>query len=339
MHTYLIEMLECPACHGRLEWNMIEKHENRIETAEATCKACAAIYPVHEGIGLFLTPRSQRNDLWGQVDSGLIQYLREHPEVERQLMDVPLDTLVPADQLFRALVFEERGNYVEARTAAAAANKGLYTPAYINCRDKQLDYVLDWLSATKGPIIDLASGACYLVQELARRLNCPIVATDFSPKVLRADRKRLQSAGLYDQVSLLAFDARHTPFKDGAVATLTTHLGLPNIEEPGNLLGELRRIVNGVFLAISHFFPEDDEANTKVIHDAGLEALLYRRSALEQFIAAGWNVEVTNDCAGEAQPTPPGVVLNGARIDGLPVADTTLEWCVLLATNTQAQSK
>jgi hypothetical protein len=230
-------------------------------------------------------------------------------------------------------VLEEEGKFQEAKIAEEVANQGLYTPAYIKCRNSQLDYVVDYLSATDGPIVDLASGRDYLVEQLVRRLKRPTVVTDFSPRVLRGDRKQLKSFGLYDPVSLLAFDARHTPFTDGAVTTLTTNLGLPNIAEPGNLLVELRRIVNGVFLAISHFYPEEDEANANVIREAGLEMLLYRRTALNHFTAAGWNIEVKNLCVGEANPTPPSVLLEGTRIDGLPVADTKLEWCVLLGTS------
>jgi hypothetical protein len=228
---------------------------------------------------------------------------------------------------------------MEAQIAAASAHMGLYTPEYINCQEKQLDYMVDWLSTIEGPIVDLASGIGYLVEKLVRKLKNPIVATDFSPRVLRRDREWLKSFGLYDHVSLLAFDARRTPFKDGAVATLTTNLGLPNIEDPGNLLKELQRIVAGTFLAISFFFPEEDEANAKVIHEANLDPLLYRRTALQHFAEAGWNVEVKNSCVGEAHPTPPSVVLDGARIDGLPVANTNLEWCVFLATRNLSDSK
>ena len=339
MHTYLIEMLECPACHGRLNWDITEQTEDRIETAEAHCNACNAVYPVRDGIGLFLTPQLQRNDLWEQVDSGLMQHLREHPEIERQLMDVPLDTLAPTDQFFRASVLAEQGNFIEAQIAADLADKGLYTAELIKCRNSQLDYVVEWLSTTEGPIVDLASGLGYLVEKVVRELKRPIVAADFSPSVLRKDRKWLENFGLYNYVSLLAFDARCTPFKDGAITTLTTNVGLPNIQEPGNLLVELRRIVAGVFLAISQFYPEDDEANAKVIHQAKLDPLLYRRTALQHFAEAGWNVEVKNTCVGEAHPTPPSVLLDGARADGLPVADTHLEWCVLLATRNLSNSK
>lgn len=333
MHDYLIEMLECPACHGELAWIIAERHADRVETAEARCAVCDAVYPVREGIGLFLTPDLPREDLWEQVDSQLIQHLREHPEVERQLMDVPLETLAPADQLFRGMILEERGEYAEAKAAEDWANAGLYTPEYLTGWDSQVNYVLECLSASDGPIIDLASGRCYLVEQLARRLDQPIVATDFSPRVLRRDRQWLESLGLglYDRVSLLAFDARRTPFKDGAVGALTTNVGLPNIEQPGDLLQELRRVVAGTFLAIHHFYPEDDEANATAIREVGLAALLFRRSALECFAEAGWQVEVANECAVKARPTPTGVVLEGVGVDAFPVAETALEWCVLVA--------
>lgn len=339
MHTYLIELLECPACHGKLDWNITEQNADRIETAEARCQACSATYPVREDIGMFLTPALRRNDLWEEVDSGLIRHLRGHPELEHRLMDVPWDTLAPADQFFRALVLEERGDFLEAQIVEASANQGLYTPEYLNCQNMQLDYVVESLAAREGPIVDLASGRGYLVEKLVRKFRRPIVASDFSPRILRRNRKWLKRFGWYDHVSLLAFDARCTPFKDGAITTLTTYLGLPNIEEPGNLLMELRRIVAGDFLAVSQFFPEEDEINAKVIHEAKLDALLYRRTALQHFAEAGWDVEVRNAHTGIAHPTPPGVVMEGIGIDGLPVAETKLEWCVLLATRSLSKPK
>jgi len=331
MHTYLIDMLECPVCHGELKWTIGERSEKRIMTAKATCQGCAASYSVRDGIGLFLTPDLSRNDLWERMDSGLVRYLREQPALERQLLETPLEKLNPADQFFRGLVLEARGNYREARTAEETANRGLYTPEYLVCWISQFDYVIAQLAATAGPIVDLASGRCYLVETLANRLQRPVVVTDFSPTVLRHNRRRLENSGVYDAVSLLALDARHTPFKTGSVATLTTNLGLPNIEAPGALLTELRRIVNGVFLAISHFYAESDEANAAAIRAAQLDTLLYKRAALQQYRAAGWDVEVKNARIGAAQPTPHSEVLEGVSIDGLPVAATNLEWCVLRA--------
>jgi uncharacterized protein YbaR (Trm112 family) len=335
MHTYLIGMLACPVCHSELDWTITEQSEDRVEQAEARCAGCPATYPVRDGIGLFLTPDLPRNDLWAQVDSQLTLHLREHPEIDRQLMDGPLEELSPTDQHFRALVLEERGDWAGAQAAEDLANKNLYTPEYMSGWDSQTEYLLDVVSGMAeidGPVVDLASGRCYLVEKLAKRLERPILATDFSPSVLRRDQKYLQFLGLYDRVSLLAFDARRTPFKDGVIPVLTTNVGLPNVEEPGRLLEELRRVVSGALLAITHFFPEDDEPNRQVIRGAGLEPLLYRQSALDQFVQAGWDVEVKNARLCAARPTPPSDIIEGARADGLPVADTTLEWCVLQAT-------
>jgi uncharacterized protein YbaR (Trm112 family) len=326
-----MDMLQCPVCHDALDWQIDQRSNGHIEQAEAHCPGCAASYPVRDGIGVFLTPDLPRNDLWEQVESQLTIYLREHPQLERQLMGDPLEDLSPTDQHFRALVLEERGNFREAREAEHLSNRGLYTPAYMACWNSQLEYTLDSVSALDGPVVDLASGRCYLVEKIASQLQRPVVASDFSPNVLRRDRKLFQFLGLDDLVSLLAFDARRTPFRDGSVGIMTTNLGLPNIEDPGRLLHELYRVVDGTLLAISHFFPMDDEPNREVLQAFGLDALLHREAALERFSSAGWEVALENRCIAEALPTPESDLLEGARADGLPVAPTELEWCVIRA--------
>ena len=69
-----------------------------------------------------------------------------------------------------------------------------------------------------------------------------------------------------------------------------------------------------------------------------MDKLLYRRAALEAFATAGWEVAAENACIGKAEPTPDDVVLEGARVYGLPVAETELEWCVLVANALQVMS-
>jgi hypothetical protein len=260
-----------------------------------------------------------------------MKYLRFHPELYDQLMTVPLETLSPADQFFRGMMLEELGKFVEAREAHNTAMRGLYTSDYLDCFQSQVDYVINELASGEDPIVDLASGRCYLVEQLAAKLNRPLAATDFSLRVLKQDRKRLEFEGLYNRVSLLGFDARHTPFKDNAIKTLTTNLGLPNIAEPGTLLKDLRRVVKGSFFAISHFFPEDDKRNEEEIRKLKLETFMYRQTALEKFSRAHWQVKIKNVCTGRALPTPPSVIIDGLRNDALPVNETELEWCTLVA--------
>ena len=331
MQKYLIELLECPLCHENLNWKIIELNGDRIEEAEIICNSCDTSYLVHEGIGVFLTPDLLQNDLWAQTDSELIKYLKSNPDIERELMNTAINKLAPADQFFRAMVLEENGFYIEAKEVEKLATSGLYTNQYQSCWQNQIDYILTKLSENKAPVLDIASGRGYLIEKMVRQLNCPVIGSDFSVKVLQRNLRYLKSAGLYNQVSLLAFDARRTPFKNGIIGHLTTNLGLPNIEHPGSLLEELHRIVSGDFLAITHFFPEEDEINAKVIYEAGLDQLLYRKTAMKQFSDAGWNVNIRNICKGIAQPTPEGKIFKGTRIDGLPVTETILEWCVVEA--------
>lgn len=330
MHTYLIEMLACPVCHGKLAWHIANRTKDRIEAGEARCTACDAAYPIRDGIGVFLTPEQQHEGMW-EEESRLIRYVHEHPEIERQLLEAPLDALNPADQLFRSQVLEERGAFAEAKTAAERAREGLYTSASRVCQERNFQQVIEQLSSGEGPIIDLASGRCYLVEELLRRLARPVVATDLDLPVLMRDRRYLEYWGLYDRASLLAFDARHTPFRDGAISTLTTFVGLPNIQEPSDLLHGLRRAVSGQFVAIMLFFSPEDNVHAPVIRDAGLETLLFRDAALDAFAAARWQVELIEACIARALPTPRGVLLEGFQVDGFPLAETMEELCVLVA--------
>ncbi|MBA7499142.1 2-methoxy-6-polyprenyl-1,4-benzoquinol methylase, mitochondrial [subsurface metagenome] len=331
MQEFLIEMLECPFCHGELNWKITQHQGDRIEEAEVNCKKCGSTYPIKEGIGLFLTSDLPRNDLWEQLDSQLVQYLRENPQIESKLMDTPLNTLNPADQFFRAQILEERGEFAQAKAIANLAYSKLYAPEYLKCNNAQINYLIAQLSIFKGPIIDLASGRGDLAELLVRKLKQPIVFTDFSPQILRRNRRWLEFFSLYERVSLLAFDARRSPFKDGAIKMMTTNLGLINIEEPDNLLSELRRVVSGKFFAISHFYQVDDEINAEAIKKLGVDQFLFRNSALESFYSAGWQVKMENMMIGKAWPTPKGEVIEGAGIDAFPVTETKLEWGVLAA--------
>jgi len=166
------------------------------------------------------------------------------------------------------------------------------------------------------------------VEQLLQTTAALIIVTDFSSRVLRRDRQRLKETDWYDRVSFLAFDARQMPFKDGAVKWMTTNLGLPNIQNPARLFEEVRRVISGKFLAISQFFPEND-GNEEAILAVKLEEQLYRKLAFSKMKEAGLQVQIASRCQGRAKPTPPGKILEGAVVDGLPKVETEIEWCVL----------
>jgi len=329
MHKFLIDLLVCPICHHDLDWKIEKEDDIHLTAGKAACRECKAVYPLWDGIGIFLTPDLPREDLWRQAGSRLVRYLREHPDIERRLMATPLEMLSPTDQFFRGEILEARQEFAKAKLVHDIAMRNLYHTEYLSCWQSQVEHVIQELVNTSGPVIDLASGKGYLAVEIALRTGRLVVPTDFSPTVLRRNRAWLKVFGLGDQVSLLAFDARRAPFRNGAIEMLTTNLGLPNIQNPGELMKELRRIVSGRFLAISIFYPPDDEDNASKLREAGLGDLLFRQPAINTFNSAGWEVALDNLKHGKALPTPPSRLLEGARIDAFPVTETVLEWCVL----------
>jgi uncharacterized protein YbaR (Trm112 family) len=331
----LLDLLQCPACGGILDWRPTSEQDERIVEATARCSGCGAGYAVEHGVALLLPPGSPELDGWQEAQNWLDALLDERPEVGRALLDPDPSELAPADLLFRAFLLEERGDFGAAREAAVLADAGLYTEETRACRDRRLDALVAAIGGDGGPVVDLASGRGALVERLAARLDRTIVATDISPRVLLRTGRALEEVGLGGRVSLLACDARRTPFRDGGVATLTTNVGLGNVRDPGPLLAELRRIVSGRFLGVTTFYPPDDGENAAAIRDLGLERLLYRDALLAELAAAGWTVEVVSSCRAPAEPTPMGVVVEGAGIDALPVAATELEWALLVATPRQ----
>ncbi|MCK5827871.1 methyltransferase domain-containing protein [Candidatus Bipolaricaulota bacterium] len=332
MYSYLMEMLECPACHGALSWDVSHQQGDRIVEAVARCGSCEAEYPIREGIGVFLTPDLPRNDLWEEGERFVAQMISDYPEIEAQLMGVPLSELGPADRFICGMVHEECEQWDQAQLAFDSARLGLYTDEYNACQQSQITYLLEEVADEKGPIVDLASGRCALVKKLIEGTERPIVATDFSLRVLRRNRAWLTHHNLYDRLSLLAFDARRTPFRDHSIDTMTTFVGLPNIEQPGSLLKELWRVVSGRFLAISQFYPATDAVNLAALREYGLEDSMLLEPALNDFRGAGWDVSIRNLQRGLARPTPRSALIPDQGIDGLPIAETTLDWCVLEAT-------
>jgi hypothetical protein len=246
-------------------------------------------------------------------------------------METPLEALNPTDLLVRSFVHEERNEFVPAKAARDRAEAGLYPSAFLSAWRDQVRFVREQLSVRPGTVFDLATGIGSLLEQVLPGTTQQFVGTDVSPRVLLGDQRRFDRLGLGSRLSFLAFDARHPPFKNRSVGTLTTNVGLANIEEPGDLLKELRRIVSGQFLAVTLFYPNDGGPNSEMIRRLNLEPLMYRDSALRLFEAAGFRVQLCNSKSVEARPTPTGEIMSEVQPDRLPVVETRVELCTLVA--------
>lgn len=322
MLDFLLEILQCPSCAGVLSWGIDERSANRIHQGKATCTLCGAVYPVRDDIAIFLTSDLPIEDYWQQADDRLTTMFSQH----LGLLDQLQASTNPADQFFWGMVLQEQGRFKEAEVVMRQAERGLYTPAYLEGMERQINHVV---RRATGPVVDMASGRGVLVERLLRSGIKPVVATDFSPRVLRQNRRRFEVIGLYEHLSLMVCDSRKTPFKDNSIPTLTSHVGLSNVQ--GNAVPEWKRISAGRLLATHFFFPDDDDANRHAAHELDLEPMLFEDSTRQVFTAADWQLEVANSYLAVASPTPKSDLL-GAGIDALPVADTELMWCVLTTT-------
>lgn len=96
-----------------------------------------------------------------------------------------------------------------------------------------------------------------------------IVATDFRPTILLRNEEYYKFKGLYDRLSLIAFDARMTPFKDSSIETMTSNLGIQNIEQPGEVINEMNRITKGQLMRIMQFINKNDKVHMHLLNKYG----------------------------------------------------------------------
>lgn len=333
MKQYLLDLLECPCCHGKLNWNIEKKHEEEIEEAKATCMSCYKVYPVHEGIALFVTSKLTENDPWETADSQMMMMFKQYPEMEQALLQAEEEAASPNDLFIKTLILDERGDFLEAKRTYESAHTGLYTEEMISSMKSQFNFVIHNITDKEVPIVDIASGRCLFAEELVLKTENPIVITDLSPRILRRNGDYFRMLGKYDRVSFVAMDAHYTPFRSGAVKTMTTFVGMNNIGNGDKLLQEMKRILSGDFYGIHDFFPDDDSENAGVIRNAQLDRLSFKESALACFASSGLNISIENSIATYEKPSEPGKIIPGIRVNAIPASEMTTEWCTLVCKN------
>ncbi len=93
-----------------------------------------------------------------------------------------------------------------------------------------------------------------------------IVDTDFSPTILLRNEEYYKFECLYDRLSIITFDARMTPFKYSSIETMTSNLGIQNIEQPGDIINEMNRITKGQLMCIMQFINKNDKVHMHLLN-------------------------------------------------------------------------
>lgn len=328
MHKILENLLECPSCHGELKWVIQNENEKRIVNAEITCDSCQSKYHVKDEIAMFLTPDLVRNDLWQQVDHAVVTFFKEHENLLNQLGEKKPNDLNGADLWFLATYYEMQGHYDHAKELFDIAFPKVYSKEYLEIWHSHMDYIVNHIQDDEF-VVDIASGKGYLVEKILRNTDNLMVATDFSPTVLLRNKAYYQHLGLYDNLSLVAFDARRTPFKDGSVPLLTTNVGLSNIENAGNTISELDRISKNRFMFYLEFIDENDQDHMALLEKYGMSDLNRKSYCLNHFKGSSFSVDIAYSKTILKEPTPEGEILEGVGIDGIPIHTVEFECCVL----------
>jgi demethylmenaquinone methyltransferase/2-methoxy-6-polyprenyl-1,4-benzoquinol methylase len=91
-------------------------------------------------------------------------------------------------------------------------------------------------------VLDVCSGTGDLAIEIRRRGAVRVVATDFSPAMLRIGAQKAARKHLEDAVRFQAADTLRLPFRDGAFDACAAAFGLRNLCDPARGLMEMTRV-------------------------------------------------------------------------------------------------
>lgn len=328
MHKSIKELLECPSCRGELEWNILKEDKERIIDAEILCKECGAKYEVRDEIAVFLTPDLYRNDLWEKGESQIGKFFKENKDVLENLINTEVDDLNGADLWYLASYYEINEDFDKSIPLFEKAFKKVYAPKFLEAWENSRKYIIDNVKEDE-LVVDIASGKGYLIKEMLERIPNKIVATDFSPTILIRNKKYFKKIGLYDNLSLMSFDARRTPFKKESVDLLTSNIGLSNVENSGKLAEEIYRIVKDRTLFYFQFLDESDQKHMDLLKKYGVQDMNVKSLCSKVFDKTKLKYTFENSIVVKIEPTPVGEIVSGAEIDGIPIHPVNCECTIL----------
>ena len=93
-------------------------------------------------------------------------------------------------------------------------------------------------------VLDVATGTGMVAEALVRRYGCAVVGVDQSPEMLSGAQAKLdRDSQLAAKIELVRGEAESMPFADGEFDHLTFTYLMRYVEDPGETLTELARVV------------------------------------------------------------------------------------------------
>jgi ubiquinone/menaquinone biosynthesis C-methylase UbiE/uncharacterized protein YbaR (Trm112 family) len=320
VHKMLVPLLACPVCHGELRQRIVREDTSHIIEGEFTCVKCGRKYPVIDQIGVFIESGAAVDDLWKKQEDFAVRFRREHPFRYFLLTRTFFGNVKPQNYFLKGLLLEDEG-------ILERAMKRVYTRDYLVGYELTKEALRKVEAENPSVILEVACGRGGFFKQFlrSRRGSGVYVASDFSLSVLRSDLRWLQANGLDGQVTLLAFDAKAMPFRDGSVPAVVSNVGFINIQNGEQAVGEAFRVLVSRGVLVANFmFTTEQTANYLKAKELGFDQFYIRKSTEEVFRRVGFVFDLREVYRGHVRPTPSG-------IDGLPVVPDVYAFCVLKA--------
>lgn len=320
MHKALIPLLACPVCHGELQKQIVREDQTHIIEGEFTCVKCNQKYPVIDQIGVFIETEETIDDLWKKQEDFAARFRKEHRFRYFLLTKTLFGNIKPEHYFLKGLLLENEG-------ILERATRRIYTKDYLVGYEKTKEALREVEVNNPPMILEIACGRGMFFKQFIRSRHGSgvYVASDFSLSVLQSDLRWLRRNGLDKQVTLLAFDAKTMPFRDGSITAIVSNVGFPNVRNGEKAVNEAFRVLSfgGVLLANFMFTSEQTE-NYARAKELGFDQFYVRSSTEEAFRKAGFEFDLRELYRGSVRPTP-------GRIDGLPIVPDVYAFCVLKA--------
>lgn len=118
-------------------------------------------------------------------------------------------------------------------------------------------------------LLDVATGTADMAIKVHKTLNCNVIGCDISPKMIEVGQKKVNDAGLADNVELRVADSESLPFSSNRFDAVTVAFGVRNFQNLEKGLSQMSRVLkpggrlvvlefstppNAIFRALYNFY-------------------------------------------------------------------------------------
>lgn len=166
------------------------------------------------------------------------------------------------------------------------------------------------------PVLDVGTGTALIPIELcAQNPAARVTAVDLADEMLRLARRRVDAAGLHEQIALKRVDAKRMPFADCAFAAVMSNSIVHHIPEPYRVLEEIVRVARGggVIFVRDLARPYDEAQVRQLVDVYAADCNAHQRQLFDDSLRAALSLAEIRDLIARLGADPAHVTLTSDR--------------------------